>query len=86
MNDISVYPYRVVGTQGGRGLRMKKHVEAFSCSIDLCVGVLSVREVKKLPLNVQEEECEREMHSFLQGPLPPSVYLGRQCKHQKLLQ
>ena len=65
---------------------MKKHVEAFSCSIDLWVGVLSVREVKELPLVVQDEQREREMHSFLQGPLPPSVYLGRCSKHQKLLQ
>ena len=49
---------------------MKKHVEAFSCNIDLCVGVLSVREVKELPLVVQHKECEHKMHSFLQGPLP----------------
>ena len=50
---------------------MKKHVEAFSCGTDLCVGVLSVREVIKLMVVVQDEEREREMHSFFQGPLPP---------------
>ena len=39
--------------------------------------VLNVREVKNVPLIVQNEECVHEMSSFDQGPLHTSVYLAR---------
>ena len=51
--------------RGGEG---KRAFEAFSCSVDPCVGVLNVRKVKKLPLVVQDKERMCEMHSFIQGP------------------
>ena len=48
--------------RGGEG---KRASEAFSCSVDPCVGVLNVRKVKKLPLVVQDKERMCEMHSFI---------------------
>ena len=41
-------------------------------------GVLNVRGAKNFPLLIQNEECVCKMHSLDGGPLPPSVYLGRQ--------
>ena len=45
--------------------------EAFSCSIHPCVRVTNARKAKRLPLIVQDKEHVCDMHSFVQGPLPP---------------
>ena len=41
-------------------------------------GASNVLEAKNIPLLFQNEEHMCEVRSFDQGPLPPSVYLGRQ--------
>ena len=58
---------------GESDLEQKSLFEAFSCSVDLCVGVPNV--CKNLLLVVQDKQCVHE--SVLLFEDPPSVYLGR---------
>ena len=44
-------------------------------------GVSNVREAKNVSLQVRNDECVREMHSFNKGPSPPFIYLGRHGRH-----
>ena len=74
MNDVSAYLDR----QRGEGsLTERTCLRPFLVVSVPNTGVLNIREAKNVPLLVQDEERVREMRSFDQGPLPPSVYLGR---------
>ena len=64
-----------------------KCIERMSLRLSLVVsapstGVSNVCEAKNVPLQIRNEECMREMHSFNGRPLPPSVYLGRHSRYK----
>ena len=55
----------------------KKRMFEVILAVSICALESNVCEVKKLSLIVQDEQCVRETCSFVQGLLPPSLYLGR---------
>ena len=59
------------------GERQKRMFEVL-LAVSVSALESNVCEVKKLPLIVQDEQCVHETCSFVQGLLPPSLYLGRQ--------
>ena len=77
LSNINVYVDRQMG---GGALKWKRAFEAFSCSIDPCVGLLNVHKAKKLPLVVQDKE--HVWNALLNGTRPsPSVFVY--CKQSK---
>ena len=62
--------------RGGWVAHRKSELEALSCRF--CPKRWSFERMRceNIPLLIQNEEHVREMRSFEQGPLPPSVYLG----------
>ena len=53
--------------QRGTSPRVKELAWGLSCTFVPSAGVLNIREAKNVPLFVQNEEHERETHSFNQG-------------------